>query len=500
MAGYTPTKTSLSRVYLIEGKARPDHVPDYQGTLMAGALSQGFGDIEKIEAPDPDNYGEFIEIGFVRGATERATTTIAGRYALALKSRLMELAIRRCQFDMQFHFGLCKDPRNFQDFNKAVILEDASITTYSTDDLGALASGDEAPVNETVDISAKLFYEVLPMNFGLKASSLITNEVLGVVICGAKACGDCGDENAGCDKIYAVTKAAGGSPSTPPDILFSLDKGVTLIAHDIDTLTSAQDADDIGCLGAYAVVISNAANSLNYVELSELKANNDPAWTEITTGFVTGGEPKAIDVANGKAFIVGDLGYIYSTDDPTAGVVNDDAGVATTDDLLDVDALSDTFAVAVGRNGVVLLVTNGTTWSALTRPVGAGVHINCVAVKNEREWLIGTSAGNLYYTNDQGDTWTVKPFPGSASGQVRDVKFATNSVVYLAHSTSAPAGRILRSYDGGHEWLVLPEGDANLPANDYIGKLAACSYDPNFVVGGGLADDAADGVLVVGTA
>jgi len=63
---------------------------------------------------------------------------------------------------------------------------------------------------------------------------------------------------------------------------------------------------------------------------------------------------------------------------------------------------------------------------------------------------------------------------------------------------SAPAGRILRTTDGGYSWYVLPEGSSSLAANDRVNALAACEYDANFVVGAGLADNATDGFLVVG--
>lgn len=496
-----PLKTGLTRVYLLEGRARPDHVPNYQGTLRMGALSQGFGDIEKIEVPDPDNYGKYLEVGITRGQIDRVTTTLEGRYALSLKSELARLAIKGCSLDVQLHMGQCKDPRNFLDFDKNVILEDVLITSFSTEDLGSLSSGDEAPVNEMVDISARRFYEVMQMTFGRRADALITNEVTDVVICGGISCNDCSEENDGCDVIFAVTKAAGGSPSTPPDILFSRNKGVDWLAHDVDTLSSTEDATGIACLGAYVMIISATANSISYVEASELKANSDPAFTEITTGFVALALPRAIKVANNTAFIVGDLGYIYTTTDPTAGVTVADAGVAVIDKLLAVDALSDTFAVAVGQNGAIVVTYDGATWAAVVpRPVGAGIHLNTVAVKSTREWLIGTSDGRMFYTNNAGLTWTSKTFSGSGTGQVRSIVFATDSIVYMAHSTTAPAGRIFRSYDGGHAWTILPEGDQLLPANDYVGKLAACKYDPNFVVGAGLADDAADGYLVVGSA
>jgi len=49
----------------------------------------------------------------------------------------------------------------------------------------------------------------------------------------------------------------------------------------------------------------------------------------------------------------------------------------------------------------------------------------------------------------------LKGFPGSGSGVVYDICFASDAVGYLAHATTTPAGRILRTYDGGYSWNIL---------------------------------------------
>jgi len=45
---------------------------------------------------------------------------------------------------------------------------------------------------------------------------------------------------------------------------------------------------------------------------------------------------------------------------------------------------------------------------------------------------------------------------------------------------------------------VLPEGTAVIPANDRINAIATCPTDPNIMVGVGLSDLSADGIIVVG--
>jgi photosystem II stability/assembly factor-like uncharacterized protein len=495
----TIVKTSNSRVFLIEGRARPDHKPDYQSCLRMMGLSQGFGDIERVENPNPNQYGSFIEVGEIRGATERVTTQLEGRYALNLKSILLDLASKTCASDIQLHLGVCTDPSDFNVFEKALILEQAYLTTYNTEDLGALQSGDNAVVNETVDVSARRVYEVMKMNFGVAAGSIITNEIIDIKVCDTPSCGDCDTESDGCKKIYALSIAAGGSPGTPADVVFSPDGGTTWYAYDVDSLGAAENPSGIACLGQYVIVVSNDSNSLHYALKSEFEALTAPDFTEITTGFVSGGEPNAIFVKDDVAYIVGDNGYIYVTEDPTAGVDVLDAGSVTADNLLDVHAYSTDVIVAVGNNGAVVYTENGTTFSAAIRPVALGVNLNTVFAKNKKEWWVGTSTGRLYYTLDGGATWTEKAFAGSGAGVVYDIEFPTDSIGFMSHATATPRGRIFRSYDGGYSWTITPErAGAVLPLSDRINALAACTQDPNFVVGGGLNDNGADGIVVVG--
>jgi hypothetical protein len=108
MSDFSVAKTANTRVFLIEGGARPDHAPSYKSCLRMMAVSQGFGDIERIECPDPFNYGKFIEKAQIKGATERPTTSLEGRYPHDMLSDLMKLARKGCAFDVQLHTGACR--------------------------------------------------------------------------------------------------------------------------------------------------------------------------------------------------------------------------------------------------------------------------------------------------------------------------------------------------------------------------------------------------------
>lgn len=494
----TPADTSLSRVFIVEGRARPDHVPSYNSCLRMLGISQALGGVTKIECPDPDNYGKFVEIGRTRGAVERATTTLEGRLALDLRSQLVRLARKNCAIDVQLHFGQCTVPSDYTVFKKGIILEDVLLTNISTKDLGALASGDVAGIDESVEISAAYYYDVVPITYSEKASSIVTNEVVAMTMCDNIGCGsDCGAESDGCQVVIAVTKSAGGSPSTPADIVFTKNGGVTWYAYDINALTATQDPTDVFCVGSYVVVVSFNGGRLAYCLKSDLGITA-PVFTAITTGLV--GKPRAAKAIGGGAFIVGEQGYVYWLADPTAGVTVLDAGVATPNSLLDVDALSTSFAVAVGGNSTVIYTTNGTSWQAISglAPSGIGVNYNAILCLSKSVWLIGASNGYVYYTLDGGLTWATSHFNGDGSGNVTKIVKTTDSVLYMAHTTTAPHGRIFRSYDGGERWVLTPENTGVLLANDKINDMAVCSIDPNLVYAGGLADNGTDGILMVG--
>lgn len=500
-----PATTGQSRVFLIEGRARPDHLPDFQDCVVAGAPEQDFGESEKIECPDPTRFDGFVETGEVAGEISRPSMSLMGRYMRDMKSKLLELGRKRCAFDIQVNIGKCSDPRLFNAYEKTLIIEAASGGSWSADELGALASGDNAAINETLEPTGRVMYEVLPVPLVEVAGDAVTNPVNDVIVCSTVSCGDCDDQDGGCDRVYAVGASTPGSPGTSPDIVYSLNvAGVrTWYGTDINTIAVGDEANGVACLGQYVIVVSDDEGSIHYILKSDLDQSPPAAgWTEVTTGFVGANYPVDVWSVGDYAFIVGLNGYIYGTADPTGGVAVLDAGVATTNDLHMVKALDSEFAVAVGSSGTIVKTENQDQWAVVAGPSGVADAFTAVAVKNKKEWLIGSDAGAMYYTNDGGTTWTTKTLPvtsGVTYSQISDIVFSTDSVVYASALLSSTKGRILKSKDGGYSWIILPEnGTQDTPASDEIRALAACPNNANFVVGGGLADDASDGILVMG--
>lgn len=496
--GGVVARRSLSRVFIIENTAGPANQPTYMTVVRAGAPSKNYGDVTPIRVPDPNRYGSFIDVGEVRGEQRRGTLPLMGRYSINQLSKLMQLADRGCKIDVQLNLGLCKDPRdNNRGWDKKLIYEAALIQTHGIEQLGALDSGEDAAVDESVEVSVEKRYEVMPLNFKEMAASLVDREVIDVAICDAISCGECGTPSNGCDKVFAVTRGSSGSPGLLSELVYSNDGGTTWAEMVITTLAASENPSALACVGAYVVVISVDSCSHHYALRDEI-IDGATTWTEITGGYSATRCPRAIVVASPQdVFIAANNGYIYKMTDPTAAVTVVHPGDLTANDLMAIHTYDDQNILAVGEDNTVLRSTDGgSTWELITGPAGGGVNLTACWMRGDTEWFVGTGSGRLYYTNNAGQTWTEKSFPGSAAGVVRDISFATRSVGYLAHSTATPAGRVLRTIDGGYSWYVMPEGTGSIPANDYVGALAACEEDPNVVFGAGMADNATDGFLV----
>lgn len=494
-------KTSLSRMFSIEDGAGPANPPDFQGFWKAGAVSWAQGDITPVRKPNPNQYDSFVTIDTIPGEQGLPELTVTSLMEYNTLSDLLALTRKGCSVDLQVHIGVCQNPQNFNGgWDKVLILASARPTNYGTGDLGALDTGERAVVNEEVPFSGQDYYELGRILLSQKAAALAVREVVDIHVCDSVNCGLCGLASDGCKVVFAVAKSSDASPGLVSELIWTQDGGLNWNDDDITTLTVAEDPTSLTCVGVYVVVVSQESGSLHYALINDI-LEGSATWLEVTTGFVGGGEPRKImSIDPTHTWIVGAGGYVYFASDPTSGVSVQDAGAATTQQLNAIHGIDNENLVAVGNsNAVIFTADGGTNWSSVTGPA-VGVNLNAVWMVSANVWWVGTAGGRLYYTINAGSTWVEKSFPGSAAGSVRDIVFSTPSVGWMAHSTATPAGRILRTIDGGYSWYVAPEEvTQSIPANDYIGALAAC-VDPNKIFGGGLGDDAVDGIIVQGGA
>jgi photosystem II stability/assembly factor-like uncharacterized protein len=456
----------------------------------AGALSWDQGDVTLVYIPDPDYYQRFKVAGKIAGEPSNPELAMTARYTMDL-SKLLAMLKNGCDHDIQVHFGTCRNPRDFNaGWDKILVLDNASVGSYSTGELGALEPSQRAQVDEDATFRGEEAYEIVRLTFSTKAASDTTQEVVDVAFGTADQClAICGTSE--CKIVLALmTPGAYGHAV----IIYSSDGGLTWTDEQVQSADPADVCPQLLNVGSYVVVINATADAIEYCTQANLIAGAAD-WTTVVTGFVGAGTPQAMWSAGpANTWIVGDGGYIYLMTDPADGVTVQDAGSATAENLNDVAGIDELNVMAVGdNNAVVYTADGGVTWTAVTGPSPA-VNMNACWMLTDMIWLVGDAAGHLWYTTDAGVTWVEKTFVGSGAGAITDIAFVNDTVGYMSHTTATPTGRILRTIDGGHSWYVLPEGTGSIPTNLAINALAVCS-DVNMVVGGGLAAAAA-GVVV----
>lgn len=492
-------KASQSRVFTIEDRAGPSHIPAYQSLGRAAGVTWGQGAITPVRVPDPKQYGKYVTIDKIKGQPSLPTTSLEFRTTRD-NSPYLKLTRKGCPIDVQLHIGACKDPSDFdQGWEKIAIFEDCDITNYTTPDLGAFDADQEAVISETIEITAQDYYEVKPLTFAEQAATQVVQAVIDVAICDARTCGACGLPSDGTLRVLAVETGVGASPGMAAEIVTTQDGGQTWREGNVTSLPVNKTPTAVACVGPYFLVISNDDAAYNYALTADILAGT-ATWTKVAA-FTAPSAPNAIlSFGRTATWVVGNGGYIYVITDPTVGATAQTSGDVTAQNLMAIHGIDESNMIAGGASNAIVKTTNGgLTWSLVTGPAGqAAVQINAVYMLSANEWFVGYNDGKLYYTIDAGTTWTQKTIPGSLDF-IDDIKFSTRSVGYLAGRDSGTSGRILRTINGGQTWYVLPEtGGGTLPTTAIIRKLAVTGDEPNIVWAAGTKAAGADGILLKG--
>jgi hypothetical protein len=325
-------------------------------------------------------------------------------------SFLRTLFDRECPGDIHIHWGECTDPTQFNQYQTAWILPSAYFTNWSTDTTIAQQSGDRAPVNESVDVSARDFIQVkAALSYSRRASALTpTNTVVDVTLCDSRACaGDACAPSTGCDKYYAVDEV--------DQVFRSIDGGDTWTAATIPeaNLPGVEIPVAIACVGSYIVVVLSAG-SISFINRNSFDLGNDD-WSTLTTA-VTGVPTDMISMVTANQGSIGLIstasGSIYQLDSSMNLTLLDSStsGGAAINGL----NTNGEFAIAAGAAGLVMFF-DGDVWSqAPTVPVNAALHTGLV--KTEKTWLVGGASGNQWCTADGGCTWVQVKYDGYLAG------------------------------------------------------------------------------------
>lgn len=498
----------MSRLFFQLGGAYPDNALTYYGLnaqyAMLDGVTQSYGSVDPIYVKDPIVTDRYQIVGRQRNVPDLAAANLTLMERIGYLPR--DLGERGCGFNLYRPVGNCK---SLADFNSGWDYVEIYAECIAEERDGGDVfpqDGDEALTN-AYSLKIAEVYKVGQLVFGEKGAAQVDREIVDLVWGGGIGCGDCGPENDGARRLYAVQKGSGaGSPGILAEVIYisrAKDGSTTVYEYPISTFSTAQDPSFIDIIGDYVVVGSQAYGGYVYAAINPLDGTLG-SWTGVTTGFNVSGGPNDIYVASPfEAFICGQGGYIYRLTDVTAGVTTLDAASTTTQNLNRIDGEGSTI-VAVGAAAAVVYSTNGGESFQTTSAAPGSAALTAVAVKDKFHWYVGGSS--RYYTRNGGTTWVQQAISGAST--ITDIVFPTQEVGYTLYNT-ASACRLQSTIDGGERWSDIGNGQTSsrvigLPSFTQGNRVAAPNATSqiscaNLAIGGRAGAAGTDGRLLIGS-
>lgn len=314
-----------------------------------------------------------------------------------------------------------------------------------------------------------------------------TEDLLDINFCNVAKCADaCGEAAPICESGFITTSAAAGSPTNVADIIYTGDEGNTWTPTAADPFAGGEDIVSGTCFYVdtdtirWLVVREADAGAALEVAYSD---DGGVTWTLVVVGAVVGqganygGALFSIDKFH--IWLAVDGGYIYFSEDGGETWEAQQEGNITVQDLNAVWGANEDDVMVVGDADVILLTGDGgSTWVQVTA-TGGGNDLLCVGFNPYGLWWIGDDGAELYFSYDDGTTWTQRTgWTGSGTGDIRDIQFANELCGFMIRNTAAPVGSIYRTIDGGFTWQQL-----DTPTNTGLNSLWVCGCNLAYAVG-----------------
>lgn len=479
------------RVFIQDAGISPAAPYNYYGCITLDGPSQDLGTPDPVYCPSPTQRNRWDIVDDVPKTPALGTTDFTQRADRYLNDIWWDLKSRGCKFNMQAVIGSCQRPDDFTKWDAKIAFLGSRLNQFGLSALNPLTGDDNAPVDLTGTISYRDWDRIQSIKFGERADSTVVAEVLDGFYYDSAQCGECGTPSDGCNYVYLLTAASGGSPGLSSQLVYSLDKGRTWATLDINTLGGLA-GNRAAPMGDKIVVVSQATGSHHYSPVTSVNAGVT-AWTKISTGYVSTKGPRAIYVkSSNQAFLAAAGGYLYylisASGQPS--VLTD--GSLTTQDQNDISGSGQTIVSVGGSNTVLWSDNDGDSFSLVTGPA-VGVNLTSVWVFNKTIWLVGTGNGKLYYTLNSGTSWTEIALPNTAS-VINDIHFENDVVGYLAAEVGGVA-TVYRTTDSGNSWQNSAPHLYALPTAVRVNFVWSCGN--NRVLAGGRKTAGGDGMVAI---
>jgi photosystem II stability/assembly factor-like uncharacterized protein len=468
----------------------------YHGYLELGGLSEDQGDLTPIYVPSPDVRDTWVIAGYVRSVQSLPEVDFTARMSKTLQDIWWKFRKTRCRFNIQVLIGDCESPDDFYSWVAKILLNENSLTEFELPTMNPL-SGD---ANAVGDISGAMmmlnFDRILPIVFEEQADSVIIAEVLDGIYVGSVQCGNCGPADDGCNSIYTLTRANPGSPGLSSAIVFSKDNLANYISRDIVTL-GGKSGSKVTRMGRSLVVISEADGAHHTIPFTSLHANTQSAWSRVS-GYAVGGAPRVIyPISSNRAIIGGAGGYLYRLGNPGASPVTLSDGSIISQDFNDIDGKGNVVVGVTNAGGVVISINKGESFALRAITLDSGTvlsgNVSAVGVLSPQIWFLSIE-GALYYTVDQGYTYTQHPGWPAEVDVINSIRFADSHVGVITAQVDDVA-TVYRTDTMGNAWSNSAPDLSGLPTAERYNFATLCGY--NEIAVGGRVSSVGDGILAV---
>ena len=396
--------------------------------------------------------------------------------------RIVEAA--NCPFPLYINGKSCPPYNVFGGATRWYALETAEIG--ATGLTGLSHREEDTPSEQSFEISA---WPPLLRGRAITVDSITNAETGGlndITSCSTARCAsDCGVAVDACEVLVA-----GADPdAAAANVQISYDNGSTWAATAVDPWAALATAA-VKSLVCFAIDSDTtrilAARDLSAGVVGAVAYSDDygASWTAVDLASTV-----AYGAKRGGSMFSLDMYHTWLVVSDAAGAsemfFSDDGGVSWTEQTMPAGVFNAVWfkdannGMVVGDADAIATTTDGgTTWALATATSGGGDLYTVNENAGGNVWWVGTDDGDIYYSNDHGVTWTIRPFTGSGAGAVYDLEFFTPTVGYMAHSPTAATGILYRTRDGGYTW----EAESATVAGELY-SVHTCSINQAFAVG-----------------
>lgn len=440
----------------------------------------GCHNLTGISVPRGDTNPVYCRVAknkFAIQRTWRGTPGLGSLTVVAYDTILNYLQEQNCAFNLAaLHSasGSDDDPFNFQ---YLYYYNGVEVTSEDMDTHVAGMSPEEQTV-VMLSMPATFRERVKVKKLGASekdVSALTVLDINAVSFCDDPSCDNFGNlETIGCQVGYAVTNG----PTAK--VLKTADGGSTFTSIATPFTNANHNIGGVVCDNDTVIVINAQASEYAY------SWDAGVSFSLVTTPIKI--LNKAYMLGGTKIWMVGNDGYIYYSSNRGATVAVQDAGTATTQTLNDISAADSLTLYAVGNNNAFIITEDGgNIWSAKTGPaLGANDDIyKVLAIPGTDTVFVADEMGNLYKSEDRGDTWTtVLGSNTNTLGGIRGLVACDCNVLLVIGNNQDPyfygtaSATAYQSVDGGNSWFGV-----ELPTNTGINDLVCCDVNRYWAVG-----------------